>query len=495
MSPEDTLDISGTIDQKLASWPAPTRDDAAWGARAEAILAAAQASPRASDATISSLLEPPRLDPELGEPGANISGPVRPAGEKLMSQESNPGGPPSKAAESMPATSSPSKRPSLKELAARASQTGAARQSMPGASTPPPAASKPASDAPPAARPSIRPSAPSIRPSAPSAPPRISDHDHDSGLIDLNKVNSTATPEQVAAAEKAKPAAHDLVGDDDKNEAAAPAKAAGKVASIADAREKQAEKKGSGGAIAGILVGLVGIAAAVAIMMRGGGQPANNTTAQSGKENQPPVVQAAPPSEPQKVAEAPKAAPTGLSIDSLPPAEAEAAKPAAQPHAGGGAPADSQKVAAAQPATGDKPAPAAPEGAAPAIGDKPGDLSSAMAKAVGGSEDKAVDTEGAVPANAGKAGGNQSVPEKPSQGSVNSAIGSVMGGAKACVAGADDVSRAQITFGSNGSVQNVSVTGWAASNGQSGCVKAALKGASVGPFSQPSFTVGVTIRP
>jgi hypothetical protein len=487
MSPENTVDMSGTIDQKLASWPAPTRDDAAWGARAEAILAAAQSSPRASDATLSSLLEPPRLDSEPGEPGANMSGPVRAAGEKFMSQESNPGGASSKP-ESMPASSAPSKRPSLKELAARASQAGASRQSMPGASTPPPATSKPASDAPPAAKPSMRPSAPSV-------PPRISDHDHDSGLIDLNKVNAAATPEQVAAAEKAKPAAHDLLGDDHKNEAAAPAKAAGTVASLADAREKKDEKKGNGGAIAGIAVALIGIAAGVAIVMRGGGQPTNNTTAQSGKENQPAVVQAAPPSEPQKVAEAPKAAPTGLSVDSLPAAAAEAAKPSAQHPAGGGTPTDAPKLAAQQPATGDKPAPAAPEGAAPPTGDKVGDLSSAMAKAVGGSEEKAVNTDGAVPANAGKPGGNQSVPEKPSQGSVNSAVGSVMGGAKACVAGADDVSRAQITFGSNGSVSNVSVTGWAANNGQSGCVKSALKGASVGPFSQPSFTVGVTIRP
>nr|QVV57697.1 alginate regulatory protein AlgP [Myxococcales bacterium] len=490
MSPEDTLDIGGTIDEKLASWPAPTRDDAAWGARAEAILAAAQAAPRATDATISSLLEPPRLDPEPGEPGStNMSGPVRAAGEKLMSQESNPGGgAPSNPGAGPMSAATPTKRPSLKELAARASQAGAARQSIPGASTPPPAASKPISE-PPAQRPSMRPSVPS----APSVPPRISDHEHDSGIIDLNKVNSAATPEQVAAAEKAKPAAHDLVGDDDKGEAVAPAKQAAKVASLADAREKQQEKKGNGGTIAGVVIALAAMAAGAAFFLRGSGQPQNNTTAQSGKENPPAAVQAPAAAEPQKIAEAKPEEPKGLSIDSLPAAEAEAQKPATAQPAGGGAQVDSQKLAAAQPAPSAAPAAPAGAGTAPAIGDKPGDLSSAMAKAVGDSGEKAVDTEGAVPANAGK--GNQSVPEKPSQGSVNSAIGSVMGGAKSCVAGADDVSRAQITFGSNGSVQNVSVTGWAASNGQSGCVKSALKGASVGPFSQPSFTVGVTIRP
>jgi hypothetical protein len=78
---------------------------------------------------------------------------------------------------------------------------------------------------------------------------------------------------------------------------------------------------------------------------------------------------------------------------------------------------------------------------------------------------------------------------------VQAAIGSVMGGAKSCVAGADDVSRAQITFGSSGSVSNVSVTGWAASHGATGCIKGALSSAKVGPFSKSSFTVGVTIRP
>jgi hypothetical protein len=70
-----------------------------------------------------------------------------------------------------------------------------------------------------------------------------------------------------------------------------------------------------------------------------------------------------------------------------------------------------------------------------------------------------------------------------------------MPGAKACVAGADDVTRATVTFSSSGSVSNVSVAGWAASNGQAGCVKAALQGANVGPFSKSSFTIPVTIRP
>jgi Flp pilus assembly protein TadG len=90
---------------------------------------------------------------------------------------------------------------------------------------------------------------------------------------------------------------------------------------------------------------------------------------------------------------------------------------------------------------------------------------------------------------------NQNIPEQPSQGAVAAALNPVMGAAKACVAGADDVSRASVTFASSGGVTSVSVSGWAAAHGKSGCVQAALKGAKTQPFSKPSFTVGVPIRP
>src|SRR5262249_35626965 len=129
----------------------------------------------------------------------------------------------------------------------------------------------------------------------------------------------------------------------------------------------------------------------------------------------------------------------------------------------------------------------------PAPTGKPGDLSTEMGKRVGADGSKQEVTEAPEPA-AGKPL-NQTIPEQPPQGSVQAAIGSVMGGAKACVAGADDVSRAQVTFSSSGAVTNVSVTGWAASHGATSCIKQALKGANVGAFSKPSYAVGVTIRP
>jgi hypothetical protein len=117
-----------------------------------------------------------------------------------------------------------------------------------------------------------------------------------------------------------------------------------------------------------------------------------------------------------------------------------------------------------------------------------------MAAAVGadGTKAAAPTAENAEPAAGSR---NQSIPEQPSQGQVNAAIRAVMPSVKACVAGADDVSRAQVTFGSNGGVTSVSVTGWAASHGATGCIKAALQGANVGPFAKSTFTTGFPIRP
>jgi hypothetical protein len=171
------------------------------------------------------------------------------------------------------------------------------------------------------------------------------------------------------------------------------------------------------------------------------------------------------------------AAPAGGNAGSAPQAAAGGTEPAAEP----------SKQAEATPK--DNAAPAAP--ATPAA---PGDLQGAMAAAVGadGTKAAAPTAENAEPAAGSR---NQSIPEQPSQGQVNAAIRAVMPSVKACVAGADDVSRAQVTFGSNGNVTSVSVTGWAASHGATGCIKAALQGANVGPFAKSTFTTGFPIRP
>jgi hypothetical protein len=130
--------------------------------------------------------------------------------------------------------------------------------------------------------------------------------------------------------------------------------------------------------------------------------------------------------------------------------------------------------------------------AAAAAAGKPGDLQEEMARAAGPIQKS---SEAAAPEPAANTPRNQNIPEQPSQGSVQAAIGAVSGGAKACVAGADDVSRASVTFSSQGNVTSVSVSGWAAAHGKSACIQAALKGAKVGQFSKPSFVVSVPIRP
>ena len=87
------------------------------------------------------------------------------------------------------------------------------------------------------------------------------------------------------------------------------------------------------------------------------------------------------------------------------------------------------------------------------------------------------------------------MPDKPSSGAVNAAIGSVMGAARACVAGQDGPSTARIVFGSDGKVQSVSVSGAAAGTAAAGCIESAFKKARVQPFAAPTFSIGATIRP
>lgn len=88
-----------------------------------------------------------------------------------------------------------------------------------------------------------------------------------------------------------------------------------------------------------------------------------------------------------------------------------------------------------------------------------------------------------------------SVPQKPSQGAVTGAIGAALPSARACLKPDEPVSRASITFGSNGSVQSVVVTGNAAGKPAEACIKAALGKAKVPSFAMPTYSANVTVRP
>jgi hypothetical protein len=88
-----------------------------------------------------------------------------------------------------------------------------------------------------------------------------------------------------------------------------------------------------------------------------------------------------------------------------------------------------------------------------------------------------------------------SVPLKPSLGAIQGALGAVTPNARGCLGPDDAVSRATITFKSDGSVQSVGVTGGAAGTPAEACIRSALMKAHIPPFAQPTFSTQATIRP
>jgi hypothetical protein len=492
------------LDAMLQSWPAPGRKPGAaaneqdeernWEERADAIVKAAIASKQkaaSGDALVAldALDAAPSLTPEPGEE-AGLPLITAAAGEKKMSQEEKePGAAPA------PSVAPPAverKRTSLKEIAARASQSGA-RLSSPGvAPTATPAPSSVASVTSGASAAATA-AASAGRPSTATPLPRPAEAGKDdSGVINLNVVRASVTAQQVAAAEKAKPASEGLFDDekhDEKHDDKAAAGAAGKPGPVKVPVAVIAPKKSNAGPIAGVMIAVLGIAAAFMITAR---KPAPPPAAVAEKTVVVPAATVAPPAPataaPAEVASVAPSASASSDADVKP---AETAKVAAVAPSNGGT-AAAVKDAPAASGTAD----ARLAAKAPTPSGKPGDLQSEMAKAVGKDGAPGKPDQAAAPVPEPASGlKNQNVPEQPSQGAVAAAVGGVMGGAKACVAGADDVSRANVTFSSSGAVSTVSVTGWAAAHGKSGCVQAALKAAKVGPFSKSTYTVGMTIRP
>jgi len=86
------------------------------------------------------------------------------------------------------------------------------------------------------------------------------------------------------------------------------------------------------------------------------------------------------------------------------------------------------------------------------------------------------------------------VPQKPSQGALTGAIGAALPSARACLGPDDPVSRATITFTSNGAVQSVAVHGGALGTPAEGCIKNALSKAKISPFAEATYTTTVTVR-
>jgi hypothetical protein len=101
----------------------------------------------------------------------------------------------------------------------------------------------------------------------------------------------------------------------------------------------------------------------------------------------------------------------------------------------------------------------------------------------------------AVAAGSGLSGELDSVPLKPPLGAVQSALGVAGRAARGCLLAGDAVSHATVTFRSDGSVSDVAVSGGAAGTPADSCIRAALSGARVPPFAEPSFAAPVTVRP
>jgi hypothetical protein len=86
------------------------------------------------------------------------------------------------------------------------------------------------------------------------------------------------------------------------------------------------------------------------------------------------------------------------------------------------------------------------------------------------------------------------VPVYPSLGAIHSALARALHEAQACVEGDVPISHARVTFNSTGTVEDVTVTGWAAGKPAEACVRNALTKPRVAPFLQPTYAVPVTIR-
>jgi len=480
MKPRDQFGL----DALLGRWPAQdpqAKGGPSWDERADAIVKVALAR-RADGAAgdVEALLAAPALEPEPGEekaasyqfddgasehPRAQSDAGAVGRDEMVVRPRSQATG--GEAQTMSNDQSSQPKRPSLKDLAARASQAGAGRASV----TPPPGSVHPP------ARASMPPALATVTPIAKAKSARPSDPGReDSGVLRLAdlQANEAAKAEAAATAAEAALASAAAKRAEDRKEAAAVVTA--KPAATA------AGGKSSAGLWAGVAIGVIGIAAAFAVYKTRQPETVPTKTA---------TVTETKPESAKAPAEAPKAAATAevaaATSAEAAPAATEAPKADDAKGAAGTAAPSATAVASNEPAKAAQPAGSA------LVGSKVGSLAEEIQKAGGGGDlPTAPQDDGSKPAS-GAASGN--IPEQPSQGNAQAAIRAVMGGAKACVAGAPEPTSANVTFSSSGSVQSVSVSGWAAANGKAACVKGALQGAHVSPFAKPTFTVPVTVRP
>jgi len=252
------------------------------------------------------------------------------------------------------------------------------------------------------------------------------------------------------------------------SQAAAPSQAPSQAAPVVDLERARAERSSTGPLLMAI-VAVVGLAAAAIIVVRARSQAEAPVAMAPAAATATALASATPTATAEKVA---ANDPDIFSIEDL----------AGKKATGAGAPPALGKGSEGAPQTSRAGATEAPAATAEA---KPAEAPKVEAK----KEKDEPDLKLKPAATA------SDVPDKPSTGAVQAAIGQVLGGARACVAGQDGPSRATVTFGSDGRVQSVSVSGPAAGTPSEACIRAALSKARVQPFARPTFSVGATVRP
>ena len=250
---------------------------------------------------------------------------------------------------------------------------------------------------------------------------------------------------------------------------------------------RSADKRGSRGLLMlGGMVAAAAVAAGVFVGMRGQAPEAATPVAVAAP---PPGAPQSNPGVPAPIAQADK----GIDPSTLPPADTAAAGPALSPGAARPPVAVAAATATATAAAQDPKLVAVIPAAAPPAASAGSDqaLHQLMQQAAGVTPS----TTSVTTPDAPLAASPGSVPFKPSMGAINGALGAALPGARACLGPDDPISRATVTFQSDGSVQGVSVSGGAAGKPAEGCIRAALLKARVQPFAVPTFSAPTTIRP
>lgn len=291
-------------------------------------------------------------------------------------------------------------------------------------------------------------------------------HDNSAGLSNL--VNGPSM--QFLAARQPTVAVHAELPRGEASNAEASAPGAGSAISPASVSARSSRERGN--MWFGIAFGVLGMAAAGVMYIAAARQPADSTPAltEAATLAAAPLPAPAKPEPPTAAAPTPEpaAASDVLKVEEVPLAEAvDAAGTALPKDRAAGARAGARAAAVPVPA-------AAPDAEQPA----------AVTPPAGPSE------PGMVMADS-----HGTLPDHPSTGAVQAAVGTVMGAARACVAGQSAASRATLNFGSDGRVQSVAVSGPAQATSAEPCLQSALSGARVQPFARAGYSVTLTVRP